>query len=684
MRRVALGAARQLGQLHDGLRQTEHMYMVLISVVIGLLGGLGAVGLRFLIRGINFVAWRQGEYTLAYLRDLPWWWKLLAPAAGGLIVGLIIRHVSSEAKGHGVPEVMEAVALRGGRIRPRVVFAKLFASGISIGSGGSVGREGPIVQIGSAIGSVIGQWLKVDQARLRTLVGCGAAAGIAGAFNAPIAGALFAVEIILGDFGVSQFSPIVISSVSATVVSRHFLGDLPAFEVPTYQLVNANELLGYAFLGVMAAFVAVAFIKLLYAGEDLFDKVKTHVANKAMVGGLIVGTIGIWAPGVFGVGYEAINDALGNAATWQYMLLLVGLKIFAVSVTIGSGGSGGIFAPSLFIGAMLGGALGTMMHHLWPAATAAPGAYALVGMGALVAAATHAPITAILIIFELTSDYKIILPLMISCIIATLVSTKIHSASIYTLKLLRRGIDVYGGRAVNVLRGVPVSEVMHEAALTVEPSKPLGDLIATVIEQPNATLFVVGDDGTLHGVIAIDELRPVMSDPSALGPLIIAQDVMATEGYPKVKPDESLSEVMRMLGDYRGEIPVVDGERLAAVIRPHDVIARYNAELFKRDVAHGMVSSLTPDRPMAMLPTSDDTAVAEVAVPPEFVGRTIAELNVRKKYGITILLIRKPATDDRSERLETAPEPDYVFGDREHMLAMGTKDKLRALLTRTI
>ncbi|MFQ5467999.1 MAG: chloride channel protein, partial [Kiloniellaceae bacterium] len=390
--------------MHHGLRQTEHMYMVLVSVAIGLLGGLGAVGLRFFIRFVNSVAWRQGEYTLDYLRGLPWWWKLAAPAAGGLIVGFIIHYVSREAKGHGVPEVMEAVALRGGRIRPRVVLAKLFASGISIGSGGSVGREGPIVQIGSALGSVIGQWLKLDERRLRTLVGCGAAAGIAGAFNAPVAGALFAVEIILGDFGVSQFSPIVISSVAATVVSRHFLGDFPAFTVPTYSLVNPNELLGYVLLGVLAAAVAVAFIRVLYAGEDFFEKIRLHAAPKALVGGLFVGAIGIWAPGVFGVGYEAINDALSNSATWHYMLLLVGLKIIAVSITIGSGGSGGIFAPSLFIGAMLGGALGTVMHGIWPASTAAAGAYALVGMGAVVAGATHAPITAILIIFELTND----------------------------------------------------------------------------------------------------------------------------------------------------------------------------------------------------------------------------------------------------------------------------------------
>jgi CIC family chloride channel protein len=240
-------AVGQLRNLHDDLRQTERLYMVLVATVVGVLGGLGAVAFRWLIEAVNRIAWQEGPVTLAYLAALPPWWKIAAPAAGGAIVGLIIYLFAREAKGHGVPEVMEAVALRGGRIRPRVVLAKLFASGISIGTGGSVGREGPIVQIGSAIGSTLGQWLKIDQRRMRTLVGCGAAAGIAGTFNAPVAGALFALEVILGDFGVAQFSPIVISSVAATVVSRHYLGDSPAFvELPAYSLVHWTELLSCA------------------------------------------------------------------------------------------------------------------------------------------------------------------------------------------------------------------------------------------------------------------------------------------------------------------------------------------------------------------------------------------------------------------------------------------------------
>ncbi|MFQ6048614.1 MAG: chloride channel protein, partial [Phycisphaerae bacterium] len=275
--------------LRDRLRRSEQVYMVLASIVVGILGGLGAVGFRLLIRLVNQIAWHDGQYTVEYIAQLPFWWKIAAPSAGGLIVGLIIHYFAREAKGHGVPEVMEAVALHAGRIRPRVVVAKMLASGVCIGSGGSVGREGPIVQIGSALGSSIGQWLGISHRQLRTLVGCGAAAGIAGTFNAPVAGALFAVEIILGDFAVSQFSPIVISSVGATVISRHFLGDFPAFRAPTYQLVHTYELFVYAGLGLLAGLAALAFIRSLYGLEDLFDRLRLYAPLKTVIGGACIG-----------------------------------------------------------------------------------------------------------------------------------------------------------------------------------------------------------------------------------------------------------------------------------------------------------------------------------------------------------------------------------------------------------
>jgi len=668
---------RYIRRIHDGFRQTEQIYMVLVAVVIGLLGGLCAVGFREFIQIVNRIAWHEGPYSLGHIAGLPWWWKVLAPAVGGLIVGLIIYFFAREAKGHGVPEVMEAVALRGGRIRPRVVIAKLLASGISIGSGGSVGREGPIVQIGSALGSTIGQWLRVDERRLRTLVGCGAAAGIAGTFNAPVAGALFAVEIILGDFGVAQFSPIVISSVAATVVSQHFLGDFPAFEVPAYSLVHASELFAYAALGILAALVALAFIRVLYGMEDVFDRIRVFSPAKTLVGGALIGFIGIGLPHVFGVGYEAINEALNGNLMWQFMLLLVVAKIIAVAITIGSGGSGGIFAPSLFIGAMLGGAVGTVVHSIWPVETAGTGAYALVGMGAVVAAGTHAPITAILIIFELTGEYKIILPLMISCIIATLLATRLQGSSIYTLKLLRRGIDIHRGRAVNVLQHLHVAESMRSDIVTVGPEEGLVPLISRFIDHPGSTLFVTDEDGTLHGIITGEEIRPIMQNPAGLEALIIAEDILVQGEYPRVSPRDSLADVMKYLGGYRGEIPVLEEGKLAGVIWPEDVIERYNTEIFKRDMAGSMVSSVQPERHMEPIPAAGNTVVAEVSVPGHFIGRSIGELNIRQDFGVSVLMIKH--TGGEAEELTTTPTAAYVFKTGDVILAFGASDRVRAL-----
>lgn len=359
------------------LTTNEHNIMAVLAVVVGLAGGFGAVGFRYLINFFQNLAYGSSEELLNVVLALPWFLKVWVPAAGGLVVGPLVYFFAREAKGHGVPEVMEAVALKGGVIRKRVVFVKIMASAISISTGGSVGREGPIVQIGSAIGSALGQMLKVSQDRMRTLVGCGAAAGIAATFNAPIAGAMFALEVILGEFGLATFSPIVISSVVSTAVSRAFLGDIPAFIVPTYELVSVWEFPMYLVLGIFCAVVGVTFTKVLYRVEDLFDDFKFPEYLKAIVGGMILGAGGLFFPQVLGVGYGAIDLALMQELAWWLFLVLVVVKILATSITIGSGGSGGIFAPSLFMGVMAGGFFGAVVHHLFPTLTASPGAYSI-------------------------------------------------------------------------------------------------------------------------------------------------------------------------------------------------------------------------------------------------------------------------------------------------------------------
>jgi CIC family chloride channel protein len=670
--KFVLGLAERV---HLFLKYTEHSYMVLVAIAIGLLGGLGAVGFRECIRLFQTIAWQTDSVTLDYLRNLPIWWKVLTPAVGGLIVGLIIVRFAAEAKGHGVPEVMEAVALRGGRIRPRVVVAKLIASGVCIASGGSVGREGPIVQIGSAIGSTVGQWLRVGERRMRTLVGCGAAAGIAATFNAPVAGALFAVEIILGDFGVTQFSPIVISSVTATVVSRHFLGDFPAFEVPAYHLVSANELFAYGALGIIAGLVALLFVRTLYSAEDLFDKLRSPAFLRPAIGGALIGVIAIRFPEIFGVGYEAINEALTGNLGWKLLLMLVVVKIVAVSLTIGSGGSGGIFAPSLFIGAMAGGAVGTVVHSLWPEMSGSPGAYALVGMGAVVAAGTHAPITAIVMIFELTGDYKIILPLMISCIIATLLATRLQTASIYTLKLLRRGVDIRGGLSANVLGHLTARDAMRTEYAEVGRADQLMPVISRFVERPGDSVLVTDNDQRLLGVITVDDIRPLMSDPESVRGLVIAEDMMRTDGFPVFTPADPLDEVMRRFGQYRFMAPVVDDGRLVGALWPQDVIESYNAEILKRDMASTMAATVGNAPRTRALPGVRGMSMAEVPAPASFFGRSLGSLDIRNRFGVSLLLIRRQG-DDGEQIVDELPDADSVFQEGDVMLVLGNEDRI--------
>ncbi len=510
---------------------------------------------------------------------------LLGPALGGALVGPIVYFFAREAKGHGVPEVMNAVAREGGVIRKRVVVVKTLASALCIGSGGSVGREGPIVQIGSALGSSLGQILKVSDNQLRILVACGAAAGIAATFNAPMAGAIFAMEIILADFALPTFTPIILSSVIATVVSRAFLGNYPAFQVPPYDLESPWELGLYCILGLLAGLVAVSFIVTLYKSEDVWDSWKIPEYLKACLGGLLIGFIALRFPHIMGVGYDSIANALLNKETWTVLLLLIPLKILATSITIGSGGSGGIFAPSLFMGAMLGGFFGYVVHTVFPSITAEPGAYAIVGMGAVVAATTHAPIQAFLIIFELTQDYRIIPPLMICCVIATFVARGIKKESIYTLKLLRRGIDIQAGRDINVLKSMQVRDFMSWHPETVQESMPLRNLIPILSNSQHTSFPVLDANENIVGMLSLKDFRQVVFDDN-LFDIIIARDI-ATIPAIYVTMDDNLATALSLINAHEIErLPVVrsgdDVKKVVGILSQRDVMSAYNQALETR------------------------------------------------------------------------------------------------------
>ncbi len=568
------------------IRTNEHTIMAVLAVVVGIAGGFGAIGFRYLIDFLQTIAYGSSDELLEVVATIPWHIKIWIPALGGVIVGPLVYFLAREAKGHGVPEVMEAVALRSGIIRKRIVLVKSLASAVSISTGGSVGREGPIVQIGSAIGSTLGQILKVSADRMRTLVGCGAAAGIAATFNAPIAGSMFALEIILGDFGLATFSPIVISSVVATAVSRAYLGDTPAFIVPTYELVSVWEFPIYLFLGLFCAVVGVTFTKTLYRVEDLFDSFKFPEYLKAVIGGLILGALGLAFPQILGVGYGAMDMVLMQQIAWWLMLLLVVVKILATSITIGSGGSGGIFAPSLFLGAMAGGFFGMVVHTLFPATTASPGAYSIVGMGAVVAATTHGPLSAILILFEMTGDYKIILPLMFSCIVGAIASGQLLKDSIYTLKLGRRGVNIKEGKEVNILKSIRVSEVMTRGVETISEGCTM-EVMADIIAKSKFNSFPVLDsDNSLAGIVSFNDYSEAIFNED-LKHLLVAKD-LATSDVVTVSADDNLYAALEKISrkDF-ATLPVMsvrDPGRLVGIVSRRDIIRAYDKAVLKKSL----------------------------------------------------------------------------------------------------
>jgi CIC family chloride channel protein len=678
------GEGREIeGAPQRSARSTRHLFMVAVAVSCGLAGAAGAVLFRFMIRAVQ-AAFFEGADGLSGLLDagllaeasdplgvaseLPWYWRLVLPALGGLAVGPLVWHFAREARGHGVPEVMAAVALRGGVIRPRVAAVKALASAISIGSGGSVGREGPIVQIGAALASTFGQLLRVPASQLRTIVGCGAAAGIAATFNAPIAGALFAAEVVVGDFAVAQLTPIVISSVVATLASRAVLGNHPAFRVPPYELVSPFELAPYMILGLLAGLVALLFVFTLYRTEDLFAKLRIPESLKPALGGLLVGAIGIWLPHVFGVGYSAIGLALTGALPVALLGLLLLAKIAATSITVGSGGSGGVFAPSLFLGAMTGGLFGNAVHQWFPDLTATSGAYALVAMGAVVAAATHTPISSILIIFELTQTITIVPPLMAACVVSTLVATFLERDSIYTRKLRRQGIDLYAEEAPNVLKNLRVIDVLDRAPAVLPSNANLAAVLEAVLESERQDFFVVNERRELVGSLQLRRLTRMLVERDLLRHVVVAGD-LAEPLRARLTEEDDLDVALQAFAQGEAEeLPIVasdDPRRLIGSVHKRDLIHAYNREVTRRDLAGQLASTVLVASRGQVVDLGAGWVLQEIQPPPSFFGKTIRENDVGRSFGVQVVLLRKRAAADGKPAARVATADERIDeGDR--------------------
>jgi len=569
----AVGASRKLKLwiwFRERAQPTDLQVTLFWAGVIGFGGAVCSIGFRFATRVLHNTL--TGSDASGYgesFAHLPPWLRVAIPALGGLAAGVVIYFGMRWQGKVTTTDYMEAVVLGDGRISTRLSLVKCLSALFTIASGGSIGREGPLVQLASVVASLIGRFQNWSVPRLRLLVGCGAAAGIASAYNAPIAGALFVAEVVLGSLAMEIFGPLVFSSVVATLTVRGFIGGSPLYQIPPFKLNGNWEIVPYLLLGIIMGLVAPWFIRLLQTTERLVGRIALPVYIKMLIGGLVVGSLAIVHPEVCGNGYSAVNSTLQGEWLWQTLAVILVFKVLATTATFGSGAVGGVFTPTLFIGAALGYLFGDAAQSLIGQPAINPSAFALVGMGAFLAATTHAPIMAIIMIFELTLDYEIILPLMLACVVGYYTSISIEKHSIYAEALKRKGAGDYRKQ----LAELHVRDLMKENPLTISPNSHFAEIGEKFLATRFNYLYVTDHDRFV-GAVSLHDIKNYLHSPE-LAAVVIAGDILH-DYFPVVRPEATLSEALDRFMHHDGErLPVVtssSAHRLIGSISKTDVI----------------------------------------------------------------------------------------------------------------
>jgi CIC family chloride channel protein len=547
--------------------------LLVVALLISVVCGSAAVLLHQVIHVVS--------HTLHGLRsglDDTWypWVVVCTPAAGGLVVGLLLQYVTPQARGSGIPQVKLDLAMRGGQIPFQIALSKLVTTAIAVGSGGSVGREGPTVQMCASLGSAIARWFPMTTAQLRIMVHAAGVSGLAAAFNTPIAGVTFIMEEVIGDLNTRHLSYLIVAAIGATITARMFLGDAPVFDVPAYALGHPIELGLYIVLGVLSGFLAVAFIRVLVWSIDRFQALSLPDFVKPALGGLMVGLMALQLPHVLGMGYETVTDAMQNRLPLLLMLALTLGKFIATILSYSSGTAGGLFAPALFMGAMLGGSLAAGVVELTPLTLVSPGAFALVGMGAVFVGIIRTPITSILIIFEMTNDYALILPLMLANMTSYSIARILERHSVYDAILVANDVHLPSGQDHVLLEELTAGNAMHRQPLTVRPETSVADVAALLDQHASHGVPVVTVDQCLLGIVTLTDVRQALRQELHDKPVA---SIASTRHLISVHPDHTLNWVMQQMGAHEVSlIPVLTRgkpERLVGVLTMADIVRAY-------------------------------------------------------------------------------------------------------------
>lgn len=564
----------------------DPIILLISAAVIGVLVGYAAIGFRLALDFVQVLGFGfGGENVFSQAAQLEWWHVVAVPTVGGLLVGVFVRYVMPGRRPQGVADVIEAVALKGGRMSLRQGISAAFVNIVSLGVGSSTGREGPIVHVGATLASFAAQKLHVSPSMRLTLLGCGVAAGVAASFNAPIAGVFFALEVVIGHYALHAFAPVVLASVVGTIVSRIQFGDTPAFIIPDYAIVSFLEFPAFLILGGVCGVIAMIFMWSAMFADDVVTKLRIPDALRPASGGLAIGIIAVFFPQILGVGYEATDAALNEQFALWLLIVLITAKTAATAICLGCRFGGGVFSPSIMLGAMTGGAYGIIAAYVFPEMAASHGLYAIVGMGAMAAAVLGAPISTILIVFELTGDYKITIAVMVAAVVSTFLSQSVVGKSFFHWQLQRRNINVRGGRAQHFLRERRVSDVMSFDYETVPQHAGIEQMKALLLTSSHSAFFVVDEEKRLVGTLTFGDLKAAVresGDDSASA--VTAFDVCHRDPPALVAP-QTLEDALALLDSSREEhLAVVQNRRemrIIGVVHQKDALVAHNRALLQ-------------------------------------------------------------------------------------------------------
>lgn len=664
--------SRRLLKFLKHTKLTEDTFIIILAFFIGIIVGLAAVGMKFLIDQVSFFFFPGNGSIQENISNTSWYLRLLLPVVGALAIAPIIYYFSPEARGLGFYEVINSILFKGGKMNPRIVVTKTLTNTISVSTGSSVGIETPIIQVGAGIGSTIGQLFKLTDKRLKTIAACGTAAAIAAIFNAPVAGAVFVVEVIVLDIAFSQFSAIFTASLMGAVTRELVIGKFSRFIIPSFSLNSYYELFFYLLLGIICGFCSLLFIRSLKFSDTFFNNIKIHPMIKPALGGLIVGFIGIFYPQVLGIGYDSINLLFtSNTIVWYSLLIIVLLKALATFLSLGSGSSGGTLSPTIFIGAFAGYLFGMVINYYFPNSNTSPLCYALVGIAGFISGTTRAPITAIIILFELSGNINIVLPLFVTSVISFITATKFCKDSVFTFKLCMQNKKMRNGIDINLTQKLKVDRVYSKSFEAISISDNFNYIINQILKYKKTIFPVIDSRGIIKGVIISTDIKNSVDERNSLQQLLMAGDIAITE-YETVTLEDDCNKALTIMNKYDLDgLPVIELQhnKVVGMLWKEDIIKAYLEEVDTIDLANELADNFDLKNEYNLLHTRVGFAITEIVPPIFIVGKSINSLNLYNKYGLNLLAIKSNVKNDN--KIIPNPDGDYIIQEKDSIVIAG-------------